>query len=93
MKSSINRRNFLRTSAMAAATAAVNSRALGDAGALMAAPAAAAGKGGISWDKAPCRFCGTGCHVKVGVEGGKVVAVAGQPGRENWRLSLVFRRR
>lgn len=33
--------------------------------------------GGISWDKAPCRFCGTGCHVQVGVQDGKVVAIAG----------------
>jgi nitrate reductase NapA len=32
---------------------------------------------GVSWDKAPCRFCGTGCHVQVGTKGGKVVAIAG----------------
>lgn len=32
---------------------------------------------GISWQKAPCRFCGTGCHIMVGTRGGKVVAVAG----------------
>jgi nitrate reductase NapA len=32
---------------------------------------------GVKWDKAPCRFCGTGCHVQVGVKDGKVVAVAG----------------
>ncbi|MCA9123821.1 MAG: molybdopterin-dependent oxidoreductase [Planctomycetales bacterium] len=31
----------------------------------------------ITWDKAPCRFCGTGCGVEVGVEDGKVVAVRG----------------
>ncbi|MBW2528649.1 MAG: molybdopterin-dependent oxidoreductase [Deltaproteobacteria bacterium] len=30
---------------------------------------------GVTWDKAPCRFCGTGCHVMVGTKGGKVVAV------------------
>jgi nitrate reductase NapA len=29
------------------------------------------------WRKAPCRFCGTGCGVEVGVSGGKVVAVRG----------------
>ena len=34
---------------------------------------------GVSWDKAPCRFCGTGCHVQVGVEKGKVVGIAGDP--------------
>jgi nitrate reductase NapA len=31
----------------------------------------------VTWNKAPCRFCGTGCHVQVGVRGGRVVAVAG----------------
>ncbi len=31
----------------------------------------------LEWHKAPCRFCGTGCHVEVGVEGGRVVAIAG----------------
>ena len=31
----------------------------------------------LQWNKAPCRFCGTGCHVQVGVEDGKVVAIAG----------------
>ncbi|MBZ0234459.1 MAG: molybdopterin-dependent oxidoreductase, partial [Deltaproteobacteria bacterium] len=39
-----------------------------------AQPRAAAG---VTWDKAPCRFCGTGCHVQVGVKDGKVVAIAG----------------
>lgn len=32
---------------------------------------------GIKWDKAPCRFCGTGCHVQIGVKGGKIVGIAG----------------
>jgi len=31
----------------------------------------------LTWSKAPCRFCGTGCGVMVGVRDGKVVAVAG----------------
>ena len=31
----------------------------------------------VAWDKAPCRFCGTGCGVEVGVSEGKVVAVRG----------------
>ncbi|TBR20547.1 nitrate reductase catalytic subunit NapA [bacterium] len=35
--------------------------------------------GGLAWDKAPCRFCGTGCGVLVGVEKGRVVAVKGDP--------------
>ncbi|MCA9562715.1 MAG: molybdopterin-dependent oxidoreductase [Myxococcales bacterium] len=32
---------------------------------------------GVSWNKAPCRFCGTGCHVQVGVHEDRVVAIAG----------------
>jgi len=33
----------------------------------------------IKWDKAPCRFCGTGCSVLVGTQDGKVVATQGDP--------------
>lgn len=33
----------------------------------------------MRWDKAPCRFCGTGCSVLVGVKDGKVVASQGDP--------------
>ena len=73
----IERRSFLKTSALAAASAAAASRA-------HAAPATAPATtpDGIAWDKAPCRFCGTGCHVKVGVKDGKVVAIAGHPDAE-----------
>ncbi|ALA20026.1 MULTISPECIES: periplasmic nitrate reductase subunit alpha [unclassified Chelatococcus] len=31
----------------------------------------------IQWSKAPCRFCGTGCGVMVGVKEGKVIATHG----------------
>ena len=31
----------------------------------------------LSWDKAPCRFCGTGCSVMVGVKDGIIMAVKG----------------
>lgn len=34
---------------------------------------------GLAWDKAPCRFCGTGCGVLVGVKNGKILAVQGDP--------------
>lgn len=33
----------------------------------------------LVWDKAPCRFCGTGCSVMVGVKDGKILAVKGDP--------------
>lgn len=67
----LERRNFLKYSAMAAATVAAQSRAGVKRTALLT------DDHGIRWDKAPCRFCGTGCHVKVGVENGKVIAIAG----------------
>ena len=31
----------------------------------------------LSWKKAPCRYCGTGCGVEVGLKDGKVLAVRG----------------
>ena len=37
------------------------------------------GSGNLDWKKAPCRFCGVGCGVLVGVEEGKAVAVKGDP--------------
>ena len=33
----------------------------------------------LKWDKAPCRFCGVGCSVLVGVKDGKIMAVKGDP--------------
>ena len=74
-----SRRTFLKSIAMATATSVAH-RAPASSG---AGPCAAAGElpdlAGVKWEKAPCRFCGTGCHVQVGVEDGKVVAVAGDP--------------
>ena len=35
--------------------------------------------GGIEWKKTPCRFCGTGCGLLVGVSGQRAVAVKGDP--------------
>lgn len=68
---SIDRRSFVKLSAMAAASGLAGVRA-------GAAPVSADADGtGVSWNKAPCRFCGTGCHVQVGVKEGKVVAIQG----------------
>jgi len=75
-----DRRSFLKLSAMAAATA-VAQGALGAQDPDVGKSQALAGEG-VRWDKAPCRFCGTGCHVQVGVQGGKVVAIAGDPAAE-----------
>jgi len=67
----LDRRSFVKLAAMTAATTAA-ARVSGTA---EAAPPPS--QPGVSWDKAPCRFCGTGCHVQVGVKEGKVVAIAG----------------
>jgi nitrate reductase NapA len=69
----LDRREFLHVSALAAANAVVAQRLAGQAS-LPAAPASPvpASGDGIKWDKAPCRFCGTGCHVRVGVRDGRL---------------------
>ncbi|MGX9726993.1 MAG: nitrate reductase catalytic subunit NapA [Candidatus Electronema sp. VV] len=70
----LNRRDFIRANAAAAAAAVV--------GANLPAAEALAQKNddsGIRWDKAPCRFCGTGCCVLVGTKDGRVVATQGDP--------------
>jgi nitrate reductase NapA len=69
----ISRREFIKAqAATAAATAAgVSLPALNTA--------FAAGKDDIRWDKAPCRFCGTGCSVLVGTQDDRIVATQGDP--------------
>ena len=78
MTTTLERRGFLRLSAMAAAIAAAHTRA----GLALDAPQVdnaerARTTDGVTWNKAPCRFCGVGCHVQVGVQDGKVVAIQG----------------
>ena len=66
------RRDFLKAQAVAAAMGVVG-----------APPAAATNldlapqKTKVKWDKAPCRFCGTGCSVMVGVQNGRITATHG----------------
>jgi len=72
----VNRRDFMKAIAAAAAAAAAGIS-------LPTTPAAAQGTAEkIRWDKAPCRFCGTGCGVLVGVQDGRVVATQGDPEAE-----------
>ncbi len=66
------RRQFIKRSAMAGAVVAASRLASGKQTSPVAREV-----DGITWDKAPCRFCGTGCHVQVGTKNGKVVAIAG----------------
>ncbi|MEN8195352.1 MAG: nitrate reductase catalytic subunit NapA [Pseudomonadota bacterium] len=68
-----SRRDFIKTSAVAATAAAAGvTLPKGDG-------AAAAAGSDIRWDKAPCRFCGTGCSVLVGTKEGRMVATQGDP--------------
>ena len=82
---SMNRRDFIRSNAVAAAAGAAGAQVLIPIHAVAApkaesAPAAGAATGGdIKWDKGVCRFCGTGCAVLVGVQNGRVVATQGDP--------------
>ncbi len=69
MIGTLDRRDFIRSSAMAAAAAVV----LGRPGNAFATAA----EDDVQWQKAPCRFCGTGCHVMVGVKDDRVVSIAG----------------
>jgi nitrate reductase NapA len=73
MTAAINRRDLLKAHAAALAAASAG----------IALPASAQPVPGgvdaleIKWSKAPCRFCGTGCGVMVGVKDGHVVATHG----------------
>lgn len=72
----MDRREFLKATAMAAATAAARAAHAQDDGPVDPALLARSERG-VTWNKAPCRFCGTGCHVQVGVRAGRVVSIAG----------------
>ena len=69
----VSRREFVRANA-AAATAVAAGTALPGLKTAMAA-----NRDKIRWDKAPCRFCGTGCSVLVGTRDGRIVATQGDP--------------
>ncbi|MBV7299416.1 nitrate reductase catalytic subunit NapA [Enterovibrio paralichthyis] len=69
----LTRRKFLKANAAAAAASAAGIT-------LPASIAHAAGSDEkVKWDKAPCRFCGTGCGILVGTQNGRVVASQGDP--------------
>ncbi len=70
---SVSRRTFLKANAAVAAASVTGV-------VLPVSVAQAAGKDNqVNWDKAPCRFCGTGCSVLVGTQNGRVVASQGDP--------------
>ncbi len=71
---SISRRDFLKT---AAATTAASAVGISVPNSLKAASDEA--QKSWRWDKAVCRFCGTGCGIMVATKKGKIVAVKGDP--------------
>ena len=71
---SLSRREFLKSSAAASAAAAVGMTVPAELEA-----AANSAEGGWRWDKAACRFCGTGCGIMMATKNGKIVAVKGDP--------------
>src|SRR3989304_6090166 len=66
----VGRRDFIRATVTAGVVSAVGAD-------LLVPPEAQAQPVVDRWQKAPCRFCGTGCGVLVGVRRGRVVAVRG----------------
>jgi nitrate reductase (cytochrome) len=76
--STIDRRAFLRGLAIASAAAAASALSPGVFFA-EGSDGRAATSGRIVWRKTPCRFCGVGCGLLVGIENGRAVAVKGDP--------------
>ena len=68
----LSRRELIKAQAAAAAAAAANVPVPAEA-----QNVATGEELRLKWDKAPCRFCGTGCGVMVAVKDGRVVATHG----------------
>jgi nitrate reductase NapA len=68
------RRDFVKTSAAVAAACAAGIPVLNSAHA-----AVAEAEKDWQWDKAVCRFCGTGCGIQIATHNGRVVATKGDP--------------
>jgi nitrate reductase NapAB chaperone NapD len=69
----ITRREFVRQSAAAAAATVAGVPLPGGAQNIVTDASITR----MTWSKAPCRFCGTGCGVNVAVKDGRVVATHG----------------
>lgn len=71
----LNRRDFIKANAAASAATVAGITLPASATNLIVS----SDETKINWEKAPCRFCGTGCSVLVGTQAGKVVATQGDP--------------
>lgn len=69
----LNRREFMKASAVSAAAAAAGMSTTVNATNLITDSELTR----LKWDKAPCRFCGTGCSINVATLDNKVVATHG----------------
>ncbi|TFH20688.1 MAG: periplasmic nitrate reductase subunit alpha, partial [Myxococcales bacterium] len=77
-RAEVKRRDLLKGAAVSAAgIAAFSCRDREEADRLLGASSESLEPADLAWDKAPCRFCGTGCGVEVGVRDGRVMAVRG----------------
>lgn len=68
----MNRRDFIKNTAIASAASVAG---MSVPSSMLAAPATEQWR----WDKAACRFCGTGCGIMVATKDNKIVAVKGDP--------------
>ena len=73
----MKRRRFLETIGASTAGVAAFSCADREAAAGLGANGSALTDADLTWTKAPCRYCGTGCGVEVGVKDGRVMTVRG----------------
>ncbi len=74
----MNRREFMKANAAVAAAGVAGLALPATASNLITSSAQTK----LDWNKAPCRFCGTGCSVMVATKNGKVVATNGDPDSE-----------
>ena len=70
----LTRRDFIKSNAATAAATVA-----GVTLPISVTKAAESADDGIRWDKAACRYCGTGCSILVGTKDGKMVANQGDP--------------
>ena len=81
----MNRRDLLKSMAAGAAVSAAEAMFPGvlfapaGGGASTATAQTPPAEGSVAWRKTPCRFCGVGCGLLVGISNGRAVAVKGDP--------------
>ncbi|BCE00080.1 nitrate reductase catalytic subunit NapA [Marinicellulosiphila megalodicopiae] len=83
---SLTRRDFIKAQAAATTTVAAGLAVPVQASNIIATSS----DNKLTWSKAPCRFCGTGCAIQVATKDGQVVATHGDPkGEVNRGLSCI----